>query len=410
VGFPFAAMQHLGGGQLTLRTLKTFAEIEEIRKIWMTWQSHPISDFDNFLLIARSRPEIQRPHVMVVYRDGRPDCMLVGRLEYAPMNFQLGYLKVFDSKVRILCFMHGGFLGNQCAENSAFLIGEIMQALKNKEADVARLESVKTDSALSDAAKRIPGILCRDFFSPMHIHGCVQLPGSFQAFLSGLSRKERHNLKRLERRLQGDFSGRVQIRCFRQESQIEELLHDAEEVAKKTYQRGLGVGFSGCPETRETLQMAARRGTLRGCVLYLGGRPCAFLIGAQYRETLHGSFMGFDPQFCAYAPGSLLLMHWIEEAFEPNGGQRISQIDLGPGDARYKRTICNHLWNERLIFIFAPTFMGLRLNLHRILCCLLYRCAKSLAVRAGMFEKVKRLWRSRARDSETEILSKPVAV
>jgi CelD/BcsL family acetyltransferase involved in cellulose biosynthesis len=244
----------------------------------------------------------------------------------------------------------------------------------------------------------------------MQIHGCVRLPRSFQAFLDSLSRKERHNLKRFERRIQTDFSGRAQIRCYRQESQIENLLRDAEEVAKKTYQRGLAVGFSDSPETRETLQMAARKGTLRGCVLYLGGRPCAFMIGAEYRDTLHGSFMGFDPQFSPYSPGSLLLMHWIEEAFEPNTEQRIFQIDLGAGDARYKRAIYNHLWNESLIHIFAPTFMGLRLNLHRIVSCLLYRSGKWLAVSVGILERVKKLWRSRARNSEPEILSKPLPV
>ena len=114
--------------RIALRTIKTLTEIEEIRNIWSTWQSNPISDIDNFLLIARLRPEIQRPHVMVVYRNGNPDSVLVGRMEYAPMNFKVGYLKLFESRVRTLCFMHGGFLGNQSAENSDFLIREIMKA------------------------------------------------------------------------------------------------------------------------------------------------------------------------------------------------------------------------------------------------------------------------------------------
>ena len=398
--------QHHDDGQASLRTIKTLTEIEEIRNIWSTWQSNPISDIDNFLLLARLRPEIQRPHVMVVYRNGDPDCVLVGRMEYAPMNFKVGYHKVFESRVKTLCFMHGGFLGNQSAENSDFLIREIMKALKNKEADVARMESVRTDSSLGVAATRIPGVLCRDHFSLSEIHGCLQLPNSYQAFLSSLPRKERQNLKRYEKRLQADFSGSMRIRCFRRESEIEELIRDAEEIAKKTYQRGLGVGFADTPETRETIQMAARRGTLRACVLYLAARPCAFMIGAQYRDTQHGNFLAFDPQFSTYAPGSLLLMHWIEEAFEANGKQQISQIDLGSGDARYKRMICNLDWNESHIHIFAPTFTSLKLNFQRSLCALLHGAALRLAAKTGILEKVKKLWRSRGCNSGAGILSR----
>ena len=392
--------------RIALRTVKTLTEIEEIRNIWSTWQSNPISDIDNFLLIARLRPEIQRPHVMVVYRNGNPDSVLVGRMEYAPMNFKVGYLKVFESRVRTLCFMHGGFLGNQSAENSDFLIREIMKALKHKEADVARMESVRTDSPLGVAAIRIPGVLCRDHFSLSENHGCAQLPESFHAFLNSLPRKERHNLKRYEKRLQADFSGSMRIRCFRRESEIDELIRDAEEIAKKTYQRGLGVGFSDTPETRETIQMAAHRGTLRACVLYLGARPCAFMIGAQYQDTQHGNFLAFDPQFSPYSPGSLLLMRWIEEAFVPNGKQQITQIDLGSGDARYKRSICNHVWIESHIYIFAPTFTSLRLNFQRSLCALLHRAALRLAAKTGILEKVKRLWRSRGCNRGAGILSR----
>src|ERR1019366_10300861 len=103
-------MKRSEGGQLTLRIVRSLSELEELREIWTAWQSNPTSDIDNFFLIVRLRPEIQRPHVMVVYRDGHPDSILVGRLEHTRISFKLGYLNLFQPQVRVLCFMYGGFL------------------------------------------------------------------------------------------------------------------------------------------------------------------------------------------------------------------------------------------------------------------------------------------------------------
>src|SRR5579863_8445262 len=161
-----------GNDLLTLRIVRSVPEIEELRDIWTSWQSNPSSDIDNYLSIVLARPEIQSPHVMVVYRDGSVDSILVGRMERTKISFTLGYLRLFQPKVRLLCFTHGGFLGNQSAENSEFVTREIVRCLSCGEADVARIEYVGVDSFLFKALKAVPGILCRDHFASMQPHGC----------------------------------------------------------------------------------------------------------------------------------------------------------------------------------------------------------------------------------------------
>ena len=59
-------------GNLTTRIIRTREEIEDIRDLWVSWQSHPNSDIDFYLTVQRLRPKIVRPHVIVVYNDGRP--------------------------------------------------------------------------------------------------------------------------------------------------------------------------------------------------------------------------------------------------------------------------------------------------------------------------------------------------
>jgi hypothetical protein len=385
--------------RLTLRIARSVSEVEEIRNTWIKWQSNPTADIDNFLSIVRYRPEIQRPHVMLVCRDGRADSLLVGRLEHTKINFNLGYRKLFQPSVRVLCFTRGAFLGNQSRANSEFVTRELTNCLRLGEADVARLEYVENDSTLFGYVKSSPAFLCRDHVVPTQPHGCLRLPASFKEFMGKLSRKERHNLQRYAGRLQTDFPHHMRIRCYRNEGHVDDLMRDSEAVAKTTYQRALGVGFRDNFETRKLLKTAAQKRTLRACVLYLEDRPVAFMIGVQYCQTLHGTAMGFDPRFTEYSPGSLLLMHWIEDAFEPLGSPSVAEIDLGPGEARFKRSIHNYVRNESVIYICAPTIKGIAFNVQRTLTHIIDQSARKLLPSSVVLEKVKKIWRSRARNT-----------
>jgi len=386
-------------GHLTLRIARSVSEVEEIREIWTEWQANPTSDIDNFLSIVRFRPEIQRPHVMLVYRDGRAEGLLVGRLERTKISFTLGYHKLFQPDVRVLCFTHGAFLGNQSTEISEFVTRELAKCLSRGEADVARLEYVEKESNLFQSVMSVPGYLCRDHFAPSKPHGCLRLPDTFNEFLGAISRKERHNLKRYAGRVRNDFPQKMRIQCFREEGQVDALIRDTEEVAKKTYQRALGVGFYDNLETRQFLKTAAQKRTLRGCVLYLGDQPGAFMIGVRYRQALHGTAMGYDPRFSGYSVGSLLLMHWIEEAFSTAGSEKITEVDLGPGDGRFKRALHNHVWNESVVYICAPTVKGVVFNFQRTLAYLIDESARKLVLNTAFLEKIKKIWRSRARNT-----------
>jgi hypothetical protein len=67
-------------------------------------------------------------------------------------------------------------------------------------------------------------------------------------------------LRRHEKRLKDDFAGRINIRCYRSEDEIDNLSDDLERVCKTTYQRAIGVGFRRDPETLGRLRLAAHRG------------------------------------------------------------------------------------------------------------------------------------------------------
>lgn len=381
----------------TVRIFRALGELKEIRKNWDLWCDDPDADIDYYFALARCRPDFVRPHVMVVYRDGRPDCMLIGRLESRRLKLRVGYAALFEPKVRLLFFVQGGFIGNTSDENSRILARELKRCFQRGEADTAEFSRLAKDSNLLRAAQSEFGFVGRGHFIPVQEHRWLDLPGSFKEFQHSLSRKNRHELRRHERKLGEDFSGKTHIHCYRREEEVDELAQEVEKISSKTYQRGLGVGFRPDSEILESLRTTARKGGLRGCVLYLGEKPCAFFIGKHYKKTFHGNFMGFDPDFGKYSPGLLVLMHSIEECFDPN--MRATQFDLGWGDRQYKRVFCNQSKQDGPLYLYARSWTGLKLNLLRSTTSLLDLVARKLLKESPLLQKLKRIWHGKLQQS-----------
>jgi len=221
------------GGQASLRILKAASEFEELRDAWSAWSDGPEADLDFFSIRLRHRREAVRPHVMVIYRDGRPDCILVGWLDQGAVAFKVGAFALFRSDARILRFVNGGFLGNQSRENSRFLLREIISSLDKQEAQAAEFSQLKADSPLYDLAKREPKVFCRDHFTPVQTHRYVTFPASFDEFLLGLSGRRRREFRRYARVLVRDFPGRVRFESVRSERDVEDFAFKADEISQK---------------------------------------------------------------------------------------------------------------------------------------------------------------------------------
>ena len=352
------------GGQASLRILKAASEFEELRDAWSAWNDGPEADLDFFSIRLRHRREAVRPHVMVIYRNGRPDCILVGWLDQGSVAFKVGSIALFRSDARILRFVNGGFLGNQSRENSRFLLREIISSLDKQEAQAAEFSQLKADSPLYDLAKREPKVFCRDHFTPVQTHRYVIFPPSFDEFLLGLSGRRRREFRRYARVLVRDFPGRVRFESVRSERDAEDFAFKADEISQKTYKHAIGVGFVNDLEMCEMLRAAAQRAALRASLLYIGDRPIAFAAGILSHKTLYGTSTGYDPGFNKYRPGLQCMMRLIEESFEPNNG--LSRFDAGCGDSSYKRTLFGSSWKEAPVWIFAPSARGLRLHVLKL--------------------------------------------
>lgn len=382
---------------LSVRALRTTDEICQVSKLWRNLQHHPNSALDFYLMILRMRPAILRPHVLVVFRNGQPVTMLVGRIEDQRMELKLGYASLWKPRARALVLIYGGLLGESSTETCQALIRSILESLREGEADFASFNFLHNDCSLLNWSRALPGTLSRDFFPATQPHRGMHLPRTAEELYKNLPSKQRKNQRWQAKKFEKAFPEGLEIRCFQEPAALDQMFADVEVVAKKTYQRGLGVGFVDNPEMRERISLAAKSGWLRAYVLYIGANPCAFWIGSVFDDAFYSSYMGYDPAYMQYSPGMYLIMKVLEQFCGGDKSQRLQTVDFGLGDAQYKQVLGDISWEETSTYIFAPTLRGYALNLLRAPIALLNGFAKKALEGTNVLMKVKRTWRRHAR-------------
>jgi GNAT acetyltransferase-like protein len=375
--------------RVSTRVIRSIPEIEDIRRIWTSWQQHPNADIDFYLLLCRVRPEILRPHIIVISRGGRPEAMLIGRLVHEHIDLKVGYSRLSSPRGRVLNFLHGGLLGNLCPENSEVLVREITASLGRKEADVVRFVFLRTDCPLFDSALNVPGFFGRDHFPTLQMHWSMRLPKTIEEVYRGLSADHRGEIRRKTRKILADYSGSVRIQCLRETADLDRIFRDVEEIARKTYQRGLRVGFEDTAEMRQILRLETGRGQHRTYILYINDKPCAFWMGTLYGGTFYTGPVGYDPSYRRYSPGTYLLTKMIED-FCNNG---VGTVDFGLGDAEYKQRFGNLSWQEGSVLIFGAGLRGLAINAVRTPAIVVDRLTRRALEQSGLLSGAKKIWR-----------------
>ncbi len=320
---------------------------------------------------------------------------MVGRLERKRLSFRIGYLPGLRAWARCLTFVYGAIHGNNSQENTELLVREVISSLRGGEAEVAMLEFVPIDSTLYQAGLTAPSVLSRDTLPAPQGHESLTIPDSIDVVYRLMSRDRRKHTKASVKKLQLNQIGEPRLMCYRATAELDRIFHDAEEIARKTYQRGLGAGFIDNPIVRARLALGAQKGWLRAYLLYLGDRPCAFWIGMLYHGTFVSEYMGYDPEFRQYSPGMVLIMRVIEGFCNRKDGDTVKELDFGLGHAEYKEALCSRNWLEAVVYIFSPTPKGLLLKLMRTTTRLLDVVIRKALGSTKTLPRLKRAWRDR---------------
>jgi hypothetical protein len=377
--------------ELVVGVARSLEELAPLRAIWLDGQSDPEADFNYFKAQQEARTNSSlRPHVVTIRRGDDLVSILVGRVEKLCSSVAIGYFRIPLPPVKCLTVIAPGVIGESAPENVEIFFKSIKDTLRKGEVDVVYFHRLDPNSHLSGLVNGKGGLLSRDRFPILSEHWSANLPPSYPEFLLKLSSNQRHNFKRYPKRFKEKYGDQIRVERYRHLADIDRILKDTENVAQKTYQRGLSAGFANDEATKLRMRLYAESGQLRAYILYVGDTPVAFWNGFGFRDTFYAWTTGFDPAYGELRPGLFLLQELLIDLCED---KVLCRIDFGMGDAQYKREVCDVSTKEVSQFLFGPHARGMLMNLLRTPLIGFSRTSQSVLNKAGLTDRLKKVWR-----------------
>lgn len=388
----------MGKARYTVIVARTVEELAGLRGAWESLQGSAVTtDPDHYLTVLRSDPRFRMPHVVLLEEDGVPAAMVIGRIADIRVSCNFGYKTIFRPRLRALNVVYDGVLGDRAEDHADLLIRELKAALDRGEADVAYLPNFRAQSRLVTLARTRPSVLCRQHASDEKLHWRVPIPSSMDEFLRSQSGHAQKRIRYYARRIERELGDIMTIEVFRDVADIDAFFERVGEVAAKTYQHGLGAAVRDDEVHRNLTRLSMERGWFRAYVMLLDGRPVAFWYGSAYRGVFTTATTGYDPAYGSLNVGTYVLMKLVEDLC---GDPTVDVVDFGFGDADYKRRFGQESWAETDVFVFAARPRPIAVNLARSAIVGAGDVAASVVGRAGLTDRVKKVWRGRVRTNE----------
>jgi hypothetical protein len=379
-----------------IKVAKSIEEIEAVRDIWTRMQNSESmsalnSDIDRYLTVVDSLEQEIQPYIIVLYCDGSPKAMVIGRIENRQIKCRIGYTTIFKPSLRCLGIVYGGILGQPSEQVCSRLVQELTDTQKRGEVDVVFFNHLRIDSHIYRLSRRMTHFLCRDYFPVIDDHWQTYLPETAEKFYAGIKRKRKKEWKRLGRRLGDAAGGPLKLECYDNVSQLEHFIEIASKISAMSYKDALNIGFSGSSFMHSVLTQAANRHNWRAYVLYAGQVPCAFETGIIHDNIYFAEFIGYSPEWSNFSPGTLLFVKVLEDLSQ---NTPLEIFDYGFGSAGYKERFGTKSWSEVSVYIFAPRLKPVVINILRSSIGVVSSTLHFIVQKIGSVGWIKRRWRN----------------
>lgn len=327
-------------------TLRTLAEVSEFLPEWRafteTCRPAPVvyQDPEVVHLHLRQNEATTQPRIVVLRENGRLAAVAAGYLERTRYRMRLSVLTLFSLPVRRLKLFGDTVLISPQADARTALpaILEAIRALRG-EMDVLYLETLRMEGPLWQALQaESEGPLRLMVSSPEpQVVREIAFGASFEEYLVSRAKKTRKNLNWQLKKWDREGPGPVELVRVDRPEQVPDFVRDLDTLFNRTWQaRSFGARKRDDAKSTEFFRELAERGFLRSYVLRCGERPIAFVVGFQYRGVFHYDETGYDQDFAALGPGTVLNYHMLEDLFA-HSAPRL--LDFGHGENLYKKAL-----------------------------------------------------------------------
>ena len=291
-----------------------FLRHEYLRTWWQTLGGGEWKQADLLVVVAYEGEKIVgiAPLFFSHNRQGEPALLLVGSIEVSD------YLDVIARPEDLPAFIDGLFNFLQSQNLPPWKVLDWYNLFENS----------PTLPAMQSAADRLGWTYsCDRLQHSPHI----LLPGSWEDYLAGIDKKQRHEIRRKMRRL--EESG-LEVRAYVVEDQ-EALKAEAEAFLALMAQDPEKAAFLS-PAMREFMHSVIRCAFTAGCLqlafLEINGEKAAAYLNFDYLNRIWVYNSGLDRKFTEFSPGWVLLGYLLKWANE----QKAVEFDFMRGDEEYK--------------------------------------------------------------------------
>lgn len=170
----------------------------------------------------------------------------------------------------------------------------------------------------------------------------INLPASFEEYLSGFKGEDRRNRKRALRKLDG--AGKIEMTEYSTRNDMKGFFATANVIRNRSWKaKEFGPDRYVGEELLTFYEEVAGRGWVRNYILTLDQRPIAFLITYGSGNTYLFAEWGFDEEFRSLSPGVGLILKTLRRLCEE--GRSGVRVMLLPTDSRMKRSLGNSTYD-----------------------------------------------------------------
>ena len=200
----------------------------------------------------------------------------------------------------------------------------------------------------------------RPFVRQHYRRSYARLDLGFDAYLATFSAKSRSTLKRKTRKLAERSGGTLDLRAYRSAEEMALFQADARPLSAKTYQaRLLDGGLPDGAEALESMQALARRDLARAWLLFVDARPVSYLYAPAEGDTLIYAYLGYDPDFAEYSPGTVLQLEAMRQLMDE---KRFRLFDFTEGEGQHKSQFATGAVDCVDLLLVRPTLANLAIG------------------------------------------------
>ncbi len=159
----------------------------------------------------------------------------------------------------------------------------------------------------------------------------IRLPGDWEAYLGGIDKKQRHEIRRKLRRA-AEMGDAIRMRYAADADRIDADIESFMELMAFDPEKAAFLTPLMREHMRRVVKCAFEKSCLQLAFLEINGQNAAAYLSFDYLDRMWVYNSGIDPHFSEYSPGWVLLGYLLQWANE----QKRSEFDFMRGDEDYK--------------------------------------------------------------------------